>query len=461
MASRTRRHPGTPRTGIGRLVRPLVVVPALVVVGAAVGGGALLAQDDPPSETSSAPTEQVVDVTVEDLSQTISAEGTIEAATTSDLAFSVSGTVTEVLVAAGGEVAAGAPVARIDSSELEAALLEAQAAVDDADAARAEVADDGEATEAELTARETQLASAEATRDDAYEALAGATLTSPIAGTVASVGYQVGDVLGTDGADGTDVTGSDTGSGQPGGGDDQTGQDGGSGTTAGGIQVVSTGTYVVTVDVDATEVDQIAVGQVARVTPTTSSSSSDTSGGAFPGMGGGPMAMGPMASSESGDGGATIAEAAGDQVDGTVLSVGAVASADSGVATFPVDVVVAGSPDEFFPGAVGQVEVVYDEIVDAVTVPAMAVSQVDGQATVTVADGDDRVERAVTTGITSGTSIQVVDGLEAGEQVVISRPSFGGDPRSGGEGGGSGPAGAPGDLVVEGGPAGATDEAGG
>ena len=118
-----------------------------------------------------------------------------------------------------------------------------------------------------------------------------------------------------------------------------------------------------------------------------------------------------------------------------MTSVGAVASADSGVATFPVEITVQGSPDEFFPGAVAEIEVVHDQVTDAVTIPAMAVSQEDGQATVTVADGDEREERAITTGVTSGATIQVVEGLEAGEQVVISRPGLMVDGGPGGPGG--------------------------
>ncbi len=457
MAPRSSSTSRAPRTGIGRLLRPLVVVPALVVVGAAIGGGVVLGQDDggAPADSVAAPTEQIVEAALGDVEQTISSEGTIEAESTADLAFDVSGTVTEVLVAAGDEVAAGDAVARIDTSELQAALLEAQAAVDDADAALAEVEGDADATDAELAARTTQLASAVVARDDADEALAGATLTSPIAGTVASVGYEVGDVLGSGGADGTDLTGSGTGAGPQAGGSDGATSPGGSGddSSTGGIQVVSTGTYLITVEVDATEVDQVEAGQIAHVTPTTSSSSSAGESFGFPGGGMGPMAMGPTTRSDAtgadGASGAAAPEAAGAAVDGLVTSVGAVASTDSGVATFPVDVVVQGSPDEFFPGAVGQVEIVYDQVVDAVTVPAMAVRQVDGQATVTVADGDTREERAVTTGRTSGSSIEITEGLDAGEQVVVERPSFGGG-GDGEDGGDGAPTGMPGGMVVEG-----------
>jgi macrolide-specific efflux system membrane fusion protein len=433
--------------------RRIVVVPvvALVAAGIGVGGWTALADEEEPAADTEA-TEQLVEATVEDLSRTVDAEGTIEAETTEDLSFDVSGTVTEVLVAAGDEVTAGQALARIDSSELEAAVVAAEAAVDDAEAALAE-AEDADASDTELEARQAQLDSANVDLVAAVEDLAGATLAAPVDGSVAAVGYEVGDVLGSDGTDGTDMTGSDTDSGQlPPTGDD-------SGETTEGIQVVSTGTYVVTIDVDATEVDLLAEGQTARVTPTTSSSSS----GAGPG-GLGPMVMGPMAAANGGvtderadamdaAGADDEAEAAGEEVEGTVTSVGAVASADSGVATFPVEITVEGSPDEFFPGALAEVAVVYEEIADAVTVPAMAVRQVDGQATVTVAEGDDREERAVTTGVTSGASIEIVEGLEPGEQVVVELPSFRDDDSDDG-GPTGGPSGGPtgGPLVVQEGP---------
>lgn len=432
--------------------RTIVVVPALALVAAGVGIGGWTLLDDgeePAAETEA--TEQLVEATVGDMSRTVDAEGTIEAETTEDLAFEVSGTVTEVLVAAGDEVTAGQALARIDSSELEAAVVEAEAAVDDAEVALAD-ATDADASDTELEARQAQIDSATVDLIAAVEDLAGSTLTASVDGSIAAVGYEVGDVLGSDGTDGTDMTGSDTDSGQlPPTGDDS----GDTGTE--GIQVVSTGTYVVTIDVDATEVDLLSEGQMARVTPTTSSSSSGTGGpGGF-----GPMMMtGPTSGGGLPQGrqdalagaGDTEAEAAGDEVEGTVTSVGAVASADSGVATFPVEITVEGSPDEFFPGALAEIAVVYEEITDAVTVPAMAVRQVDGQATVTVADGDEREERAVTTGATSGATIEIVEGIETGEQVVIEVPSFAADRADGGDdegddGGGEAPTGGP--MVIQ------------
>jgi len=426
-----RSHP--PRTGIRRIARPLVAVPVAVLLLAAAGAGAwaVLRDDDTDPAAEESTTEQLVEATVTDIDQTIAAEGTIEAETTADEAFAVSGTVAEVLVAAGDEVEAGAPLARISSSELEATVVEAQAALDDAEAALAD-ATDADASDTEVAARQAQVDAATVDLVSAVEDLAGATLTAPVAGTVATVGYEVGDVLGTDGTDGTDMTGSDTDSGQSNNQNAQNDQDAQNGddTATEGIQVISTGTYLVTTAVDATEVDQVEVGQIAHVTPTTSSSSSESGGFGPPGMGGPEMMMSggdvpearTDALAEAGE--TTDDQAAGAQVDGLVTSVGAVASADSGVATFPVEITVQGSPDEFFPGAVAEIEVVHDQVTDAVTIPAMAVSQEDGQATVTVADGDEREERAITTGVTSGVTIQVVEGLEAGEQVVITRPGL-------------------------------------
>ena len=208
------RHPSRPpRTGIRRVVRPLVALPVVVLLIAGVGAWALLRDDAAPAAEEDTASEQLVEATVTDIDQTISAEGTIEAETTADEAFAVSGTVTEVLVAAGDEVEAGAPLARISSSELEAAVVEAQAALDDADAALAD-ATDADASDTEVAARQAQVDAATVDLVSAVEDLAGATLTAPVAGTVATVGYEVGDVLGADGTDGTDMTGSDTDSGQ-------------------------------------------------------------------------------------------------------------------------------------------------------------------------------------------------------------------------------------------------------
>ena len=105
-------------------------------------------------------------------------------------------------------------------------------------------------------------------------------------------------------------------------------------------------------------------------------------------------------------------------------------SASSGVAAYPVTVIFDDTSGQFNVGATVSVAIDYAEVADAVQVPSRAVTASDGTSTVTVRkdDGDDET-RTVTTGLTADGMVQITDGLEAGEQVVIAAPNFGGGQR--------------------------------
>lgn len=445
---------GVAPTPSRRLRRRWPLAAGAIVLVLAVTIGAFVARRGDDAEASATEdvesAEQLVEVTSGSVSETVAGEGTIEPETTSDLAFGSSGTVTAVAVAVGDTVAAGDAVATIDSAELEADRAEAQATADDAVAALSDA--DSDATDAELAALEARVATANLALLEAQQAVDGATLTAPVAGTVTVVDYAVGDVLGSTGADGSSQSGSGTPSGAqiPSSGED-TSQEGATAST--GIRIVSTGTYTVGIDVPVADIDQVVVGQEALVTPTTSSSSA-TDGGFGPGGGFPVGGMPPGMFGTDSDGTSEEATASGDQVSGTVTEVAAVADTSSGVAAFPVEVTVEGSPDAFFPGAVAEVEVVVSQREDVIQVPAFAVTTTDGTSTVTVAEGDAREERTVEVGETSGTMVEITSGLAVGEQVVVTLPGrpdadggSGGLPgglMSGGAAPGGGPGGAPG-----------------
>ncbi|GAB4423044.1 MAG: efflux RND transporter periplasmic adaptor subunit [Chloroflexi bacterium OHK40] len=95
------------------------------------------------------------------LAVTVSGSGSVEAARQLNLAFAVDGTVAEVLVAAGDVVAAGQPLARLDTADLELALQQAEADLRSAEA-RVAAANGQGASELDLAAARSQLAAAEA-----------------------------------------------------------------------------------------------------------------------------------------------------------------------------------------------------------------------------------------------------------------------------------------------------------
>lgn len=106
----------------------------------------------PPAESAAQPSRIVVDATVYPLRQ-------------SALRFEVSGTVAEVLVAEGDSVAAGDPLARLDTGDLELAVAQARAALGEARAAYAQL---------EAGATPEAIAAAKARRDQAAAQLAQA-----------------------------------------------------------------------------------------------------------------------------------------------------------------------------------------------------------------------------------------------------------------------------------------------
>jgi len=434
-----------------RLLRPSVVIPVVVVV---VGGAAwigLRAGRGTAATTTTAVTSQLFTVSPTTLAQTVSATGTIAPAETESLSFAVAGTVTAVKVAAGDSVTQGQVLATLSSAALESAVAQAQATLA---SSNAQLSDDqaAAASSAQITADQTNVASAYANLVAAVQDLSGATLTSPIAGTVATVNLTVGEVLGSSGGSGTSISGTGTGSGRSAASSSTSGTSGdgsgsGSGSSAassstGQIEVISAA-YVVNLAVDTTTIGNVKVGQSATVTPMSSSGSSGGGGGrgggggGFGGGGGGGFGGG--ATSSASGSSASTSTATGASAPGTVTSVGTIASASSGVATFPVVVAVQGTPAGFHAGASGSVAITYDSLANVLAVPASAVTQSNGTSYVTVSTNGKNAKRAVTTGTSSGGQVEITSGLTAGDQIVVTVPTFrraGSGTRTGGSGGG-------------------------
>jgi multidrug efflux pump subunit AcrA (membrane-fusion protein) len=429
-----------------QLKKPWVVMPLVAVL--AVGGWLVLRPDASADEASGQAEPQVVEATVGTMSRTVTADGTVAAAETEDLSFAASGTVTAVNVEAGDEVTEGQVLAQLDSVQLEADVATAEASVADAEAKLADDTD-ADASDAQLQADRASLTSAQDQLDAAEEALDGATLVAGFDGTVSTVDVTVGEKLADGGAGGTALTGSASGSGSS---SSTLGTDSGGGlfpgaattdtsstsTDAADISIVSAGRFVVELGFDDADIANVAVGQVATIS-TSSSSSSGFPGGGFPG-GGFPG----LDQAESGDDDAAAdgAAAAPDLtattdpgVEGLVTEVGSVADASSGVAEYPVTVAFTDDSGELNVGATVSVEIAYEEVEDAIQVPSFAVTTTDGASTVQVQTGATTETRTVETGLTSGTMVQITDGLAEGESVVIEIPALG---DRGGDAGGGG-----------------------
>ena len=324
-----------------------------------------------------------------------------------------SGRVTAVDVTAGQTVAAGQALASIDDASLSAAQAQAQAQLANDQAQLATDQADG-TTSAQLASDQATIASAQTQLTTAQSNLAQATLTSTIAGTVASVDLTVGEQVSASSSSsgpnsstgsGSGSTGSGAGSAASSGGGSFSATSSGSGASSstsssgsagsGGstaqVVVVSTGSYVADTTVDSSQVAQLKVGDQATIT---------VSGSTTP-------------------------------VYGTVGSISLLATTTSGVASFPVVIDVTGSPSGLFGGSSATISIITEELQDVVVVPTTAIHYVGDGTTVTLDSGGQKVTRTVDIGAASGGDTQVTRGLSAGDKVYVTQITFHGALSSG------------------------------
>jgi membrane fusion protein, macrolide-specific efflux system len=314
--------------------------------------------------------------------QTVSATGTIAPKHEADLNFAVDGEVTSVSATVGKKVAKGAALATVDRKALRIDVDAAKAAVT---AAKSQLAadQDSSAADAALRSDEANLRSVRSSLSQAKAALADATLRSTIAGTVASVDLSVGD----------QVSGSTNGSQQAAATSD---------TSTAQIVVISTDEFVVNAAVGASDLASVKKGLQAQITPT----------------------------------GAT------DEIFGTVSSVGLVAeSSTSGSSTFPVVIDVTGKVSGVYAGSSADVSIVVKQLQNVLTVPTAAVKNTNGKTSVTVVKNGKQHSTAVTVGAVYGQQTQILAGISAGDQVLVTTlrlrtTTNGGTGGNGGFGGG-------------------------
>lgn len=372
-------------------------VAGLVVAGGV--GGWLLTRGDSSSATTGAMTVQVTSGTVKD---TVSASGTIEAAKTADLDFSVSGTVTKVYVDEGDRVRKGQAIARIDDSAL-VATRDAAAASLTAAEEQLDDDEDADASDVQLAADQTAVVSARATLSDARQDVKDAVLRSTIRGTVASLDLEVGDVVGSGSSDSTGSSGS---SGSSGTGASSTASTGSSSSSSSdtssssAVTIVSTNRFIVDGTVSADDASKVKKGLQAEIT----------------------------------------VSGVSDTVYGTVSDVGLVAQASSsGSAVFPVTIEVTGARKDLYAGTSATATITVKQRSDVLTVTSRAIrSDGDSAYVEKVVDGAT-VKTPVTVGEVYGATTEITKGLKAGDTVEVPGFTVGsGSGERGGSGGGEG-----------------------
>jgi multidrug efflux pump subunit AcrA (membrane-fusion protein) len=347
-----RRHPGWS----GAVV-------AVVLVGAGVGSYFAVSGSSASAATATTTTTTET-ISTGTIRQAVSASGTLAPAQDQTLSFSSSGVVTSVLVAEGQAVTKGQAMATINSASLAASLAQAQATVA-TDQAKVDSDQTNSASAAQLAADQAALTAAQNQVTSAQAALAGATLTSPIDGVVASVGLSVGQSV--------------SGSGSSGGGASGSSGSSSSSTASGSIEVISTNSWIVNATVDATSVDLIKAGNQAQLAVTGASAT----------------------------------------VYGTISSIAVTSSSTSGTASYPVVIAVTGSPTGLHDGQSVTASLIYKQLADVVVVPVNALHRDATGTYVNKIVSGKVVKTPVTIGISSGLQTQITAGLAAGDQVQV------------------------------------------
>jgi multidrug efflux pump subunit AcrA (membrane-fusion protein) len=243
---------------------------------------------------------------------------------------------------------------------------------------------------------------------NAQTALTQATLTAPVNGVVGQVNVSVGQIAA---GGSSSSTGSSSGQGGA-----SSASSSGTGTstststtssTTHAIVILTPGAFQVVGSVSDVQVNRIAVGQRARVTVA----------------------------------GAT------QSITGTVTGIAPEATVSSGVATFPVTVVLDGSNPSLHAGVSASIAVVVNQVVHVLTVPSSAIRPSGGADSVQTLVAGQPQTLPVTVGASDALRTQVVSGLNEGDTVVIAAvtsavPTPNASSLLGGRGGGRGTGGA-------------------
>lgn len=139
--------------------------------------------------------QQLEKVVRGNLITTVSGSGNIEVDNEANIAFATGGRIDKIYVSEGDKVTKGAVLARLDTSVLELALVQARVARDEAEYNLNQLRDVQHAAYDRVRIAEAQLAAAEQAVAEAKKQLDQASITAPFAGLVASTDADEGDTV--------------------------------------------------------------------------------------------------------------------------------------------------------------------------------------------------------------------------------------------------------------------------
>lgn len=408
----------------GWLVNSGLVLALVVVLGVAVAG--LLR--NPAGDA--ARSLRTVPVLKGQVTQTVSASGSVVSAQSASVNFSTSGTVSSVSVHPGDKVSQGQRLATLERSQPQRQLDAAYAQLTVAQ----EALDNAESKGGDTASQRSQVAQAKVQVGQAQQSVDQTTLTSPVSGTVTAVNGQVGDrVTGgnntrSTGQNTTVTSGSGTGSGSAASGSQGSsssqGSQSGSGSSgdsgSAGSSASSSGTAAgSTAFMSIYDLDHLQVkAQFAEVD---------------------------AAKLQVGHEATVSVNALPDQpVKAHVAAIDPVAGSSSSVVQYGVTLNLdTSTAPGLKPGQSVSVQVDVNRVDQVLYLPAAAVQGSGAEATVVVLEGAQQVRRPVRVGLRGDQTTQLLSGVSAGDRVVIpaANPATTGQPTRRGPFGGGQPGG--------------------
>ena len=394
------------------LRRPTVAVNA--ALGVALVAGAFWAYetlsgpDTPKAANASVRTVPVQQGTV---TKTVTADGSVESASTATASFVTGGTVTSISVRVGSVVKKGQVLAKVDPADAQRGLDAAEADLDAANDALTRAEDAGSDT----SSAENEVEQAKLAVDDAQAAVDGTVLTAPMAGTVTAVNGT----LGSSSAGSSSGSSSGGGSGSSGGGSSGSGSSGdgssGGGSSGGGSSgSSSSGGSSGFIEIeDLTKLQVTAAFAEADATKLKEKQAAQVTWNAL----------------------------AGTEAPARVAEIDPSATTSNNVVTYGVTLSLDQAPTGAKVGQTVSVSVTTGSVENAVFVNSAALTTVGSRHSVTVVANGQQEVRPVEIGLAGDEATQITSGVEVGEEVLLKTTSTGTSGTNGFPGGGAFPGG--------------------
>ncbi|MFI5495952.1 efflux RND transporter periplasmic adaptor subunit [Actinoplanes sp. NPDC051859] len=369
------------------------VVGGLAVVSVAAAMTAWVIGEEPEGGKS---TPAMVGTDRGPVTVSVAATGSLQAATTRSLAFTVAGTVDSVAVKAGTKVKAGTVLAALETTNAATAVNEAQTS---------------------LASAETQLTAAEAAADSATRTTAptrapSTTPATPVPATIGPVAAGLGGAA--LGGAGQPVTGTNRAAAVDAVLTAQQRVNRATITLAEAKLALAGATIKAPIDGTVMSVEGVVGNQVRQGTTFVTLADTDQMQitANFPEADAGALAVGQPAT-------VTLADRVGQEFPAKVAQVDPVGTSDGTLVTYGVLLSFTAVPSGLLVGQTAAVEVTTGEVADALRVPSTAVHEAgDGAGSVLVRSGTMQAQRSVQVGLRGDQYTEITGGLTAGELVV-------------------------------------------